>query len=91
MLVRAIEERSRNHPDRVVRLLGLVGDEPFEVLIFRGFSKPTHPTAFDQTPPCCLREHGDRADLLQGPLNPSSEVLLVGGMSPEDLLAQASW
>lgn len=93
MLVRAIEERSRNHPDRVVRLLGLVGDEPLEVLIFRGFSSSTtHPTAFD--PDTSVLPQGtrlDQADLLQGPLNPSSEVLLVGGMSPEDLLAQASW
>jgi len=93
ILVRAIEERSRNHPDRVVRLLGLVGDEPLEVLIFRGFSSSTtHPTAFD--PDTSVLPQGtrlDQADLLQGPLNPSSEVLLVGGMSPEDLLAQASW
>ena len=93
ILVRAIEERSRNHPDRVVRLLGLVGDEHLEVLIFRGFSSSTtHPTAFD--PDTSVLPQGtrlDQADLLQGPLNPSSEVLLVGGMSPEDLLAQASW
>ena len=93
MLVRAIEDRSRNHPDRVVRLRGLVGDEPLEVLIFRGFSSSTtHPTAFD--PDTSVLPQGtrlDQADLLQGPLNPSSEVLLVGGMSPEDLLAQASW
>ena len=93
MLVHAIEERSRNHPDRVVRLRGLVGDEPLEVLIFRGFSSSTtHPTAFD--PDTSVLPQGtrlDRADLLQGPLNPSSESLLVGGISLEDLLAQASW
>lgn len=93
MLVRAIEERSRNHPDRVVRLLGSVGDEPLELLIFRGFSSSTtHPTAFD--PDTSVLPEGtrlDRADLLQGPLNPFSESLLVGGISLEDLLAQASW
>lgn len=93
MLVRAIEERSRNHPDRVVRLRGLVGEEPLEVLIFRGFSSSTtHPTAFD--PDTSVLPEGtrlDRADLLQGPLNPSSEILLVRGTTPEDLLAQASW
>ena len=93
MLVRAFEERSRNHPDRVVRLLGWVGEEPLEVLIFRGFSSSTtHPTAFD--PDASVLPEGtrlDRVDLLQGPLNPSSETLLVGGMYPEDLLAQASW
>ena len=92
-LVREIEERSRDHPDRVVRLFGSVGDEPLELLIFRGFSSSTtHPTAFD--PDTSVLPQGtrlDQADLLQGPLNPSSEVLLVGGMSPEDLLAQASW
>ena len=93
MLVRAIEERSRNHPDRVVRLRGLVGDEPLEVLIFRGFSSSTtHPTAFD--PDTSVLPQGtrlDRADLLQGPLNPSSEILLVRGTTPVDLLAQDSW
>ena len=37
-LVQALEERTRVQPQRVVRLLGQVGDEPFELLIFRGFS-----------------------------------------------------
>ena len=47
-LVHAFEERTRQHPDRVVRLRGQVDDEPFELLIFRGFSSSTtHPTSFD--------------------------------------------
>ena len=47
-LVQALEERTRVLPQRVVRLRGQVGDEPFELLIFRGFSSSTtHPTAFD--------------------------------------------
>ena len=93
MLVCAFEERSRNHPDRVVRLLGWVGDEPLEVLIFRGFSSSTtHPTAFD--PDASVIPEGARldwAELLQGPLDPAGETRLVGPLNPEDLLAQASW
>jgi len=92
-LVREIEERSRDHPDRVVRLFGSVGDEPLELLIFRGFSSSTtHPTAFD--PDTSVLPEGtrlDRAELLQGPLNPASETLLAAGMLPEELLAQANW
>ena len=48
VLVQKLEERTRLQPDRVVRLHGAVGTEPFELLIFRGFSSiTTHPTAFD--------------------------------------------
>ena len=47
-LVSQLEERSRSHGDRVLRLMGVVGAEPFELLIFRGFSSSTtHPTRFD--------------------------------------------
>ena len=92
-LVREIEERSRDHPDRVVRLFGSVGDEPLELLIFRGFSSSTtHPTAFD--PDTSVLPEGtrlDRAELLQGPLSPGQEAVLAGPMPPNDLLAQANW
>ena len=45
-LVQELEERTRLSADRVVRLHGSVGDEPFELLIYRGFSSSTtHPTA----------------------------------------------
>ena len=50
-LVQALEERTRLQPQRVVRLRGQVGDEPFELLIFRGFSSST-----------CLLYTSDAAD-----------------------------
>ena len=92
-LVQALEERTRLHPQWVVRLRGLVGDVPFELVIFRGFSSSTtHPTAFD--PDASVLPEGTRlnqAELLQGPLLPSQEVVLAGPMPPNDLLAQDSW
>ena len=93
VLVQALEERTRVQPKRVVRLLGQVGDEPFELLIFRGFSSSTtHPTAFD--PDACVLPEGTtlaQAELLRGPLSPSQEVVLAGPMLPNDLLDQANW
>jgi len=92
-LVQALEERTRVQPQRVVRLRGQVVDEPFELLIFRGFSSSTtHPTAFD--PDASVLPEGtslDQAELLQGPLSPGQEVVLAGPMPPNDLLAQANW
>ena len=92
-LVQALEERTRLQPQRVVRLRGKVGDVPFELLIFRGFSSSTtHPTAFD--PDASVLPDGTclvQAELLQGPLSPAQEVLLAGPMPPNDLVAQASW
>lgn len=92
-LVQQLEERSRLEPDRVVRLRGSVDGEPFELLIFRGFSSSTtHPTAFDPDasvlPP---KTRLEQAELLQGPLNPSDAVVLAGPMAPADLLVQANW
>ena len=93
VLVQALEERTRGLPQRVVRLRGQVRDELFELLIFRGFSSSTtHPTAFD--PDASVLPAGtslDQAELLQGPLLPSQEVVLAGPMPPNDLLAQVSW
>ena len=92
-LVQQLEERTRLLPDRVVRLQGTVQDEPFELLIFRGFSSSTtHPTAFD--PDASVLPEGtalERAELLQGPLNPAESTVLMGPLSPVALLAQASW
>ena len=92
-VMQALEQRTRSQPQRVVRLRGQVRDEPFELLIFRGFSSSTtHPTAFD--PDASVLPEGtslDQAELLQGPLLPSQEVVLAGPMPPNDLLAQASW
>ena len=93
VLVQALEERTRGLPQRVVRLRGQVRHELFELLIFRGFSSSTtHPTAFD--PDASVLPEGtslEQAELLQGPLSPSHEVVLAGPMPPNDLLAQANW
>ena len=92
-LVQQLEERSRLAPDRVVRLTGTVFREPFELLIFRGFSSSTtHPTAFD--PDASVLPDGTRlelAELLQGPLNPADHSVVAGPMAPGDLLAQDRW
>lgn len=92
-LVQQLEERSRLAPDRVVRLKGTVFNEPFELLIFRGFSSSTtHPTAFD--PDASVLPDGtslERAELLQGPLNPVNSSVMAGPMAPSDLLAQVRW
>jgi hypothetical protein len=92
-LVAQLEERSRNHADRVLRLLGVVGVESFELLIFRGFSScTTHPTRFD--PDASVLPDGTVlrcAELLLGPLTPGDESVLAGPMPPADLLAQADW
>ena len=92
-VVQALEERTRAQPQRVVRLRGQVGDVPFELLIFRGFSSSTtHPTAFD--PDASVLPEGttlDQAELLRGPLSLTQEVVLAGPMLPNDLMAQANW
>ena len=92
-LVLQLEERSRQEPDRVVRLTGNVDGEPFELLIFRGFSSSTtHPTDFDPDASVLPPETQlEQAELLQGPLNPSNAVVLAGPMSPADLLVQTNW
>ena len=92
-LVQQLEERSRQEPDRVVRLTGNVDGEPFELLIFRGFSSSTtHPTAFDPDASVLPPETRlEQVELLQGPLNPSDAVVLAGPMAPADLLVQANW
>jgi hypothetical protein len=105
VLLRELEERSRARPDRVLRLRGtlpaadsletgaVTAGEPFELLIFRGFSSlTTHPTAFDPDRPAL--PEGSRietAELLQGPLDPSAPVLLAGPMAVEDLRRPEAW
>ena len=92
-LVHALEERTRQHPDRVVRLRGRVDAEPFELLIFRGFSSSTtHPTAFD--PDASVLPEGtllDQVEVLQGPLSPANEIVLAGPMQPGALLSDEHW
>jgi len=97
-LLARLEELSRSRPDRVLRLTGeLPGDEgglePFELLIFRGFSSSvSHPTAFDPDQPA-LPESARlmSAELLQGPLDPAAEQRVAGPMDPELLLEPDRW
>ena len=104
-----LEQLSRNRPDRVLRLRGALpapiesaapappaetaAMEPFELLIFRGFScSVTHPTDFDPDQP--LLPEGSRieaAELLAGPLNPAEEKLLAGPAPVEQFLLEPSW
>ncbi len=92
-LIQALEERTRQHPDRVVRLQGVIEDQLFELLIFRGFSSSTtHATEFD--PDASVLPQGtqlEQAELLQGPLDPADTTVLLGPMVPAALLNQASW
>ena len=96
-LLSHIEELSRSRPDRVVRLTGeLPGDgglEPFELLIFRGFSSSvSHPTAFDPDQPA-LPEAAqlDSGELLHGPLNPAAERRLAGPAAVQHFLDPGAW
>ncbi|MFM2159283.1 MAG: hypothetical protein RLZZ124_1757 [Cyanobacteriota bacterium] len=96
-----LEAISRDRPDRVLRLIGFLpampvepgSAEPYELLIFRGFSSSTtHPTAFD--PDQCVLPHGvviEAAVLLQGPLNPVLEQVLAGPAAPERFLDPSAW
>ncbi len=96
-LLLELEERSRSRPDRVLRLRGTLspdmGSEPFELLIFRGFSSlTTHPTAFDPDQPAL--PEGSRissAELLQGPLIPDGETVLAGPGPVETFLQDGAW
>lgn len=101
-LLAGLEELSRNHPDRVLRLRGTLPldpaqqthpAEPFELLIFRGFSSSvTHPTAFDPDSP--LLPEGTQiaaAELLRAPLKPGEEEVLAGPISPQVFLDSAHW
>lgn len=67
--------------------------EPFELLIFRGFSSSvTHPTAYDPDqsalPPGAELAS---AELLAGPLDPSNEQVLVAASAVEAFLDPAAW
>ncbi len=99
-LLLELEERSRVRPDRVLRLRGTLpaedaaaAEEPFELLIFRGFSSlTTHPTAFDPDRPAL--PEGSRitsAELLQGPLNPDAEILVAGPGTVTAFLESGAW
>ena len=94
----ALEAISREHPDRVLRLRGEMPgadapSEPFELLIFRGFSSSvSHPTAFDPDEPALPADATIvAAELLQGPYNPSDERLLRGPLAPESFCDAGLW
>jgi hypothetical protein len=106
-LLSALEELSRSRADRVLRLRGRLpvpgaasdgpggedGFEPFELLIFRGFSSSvSHPTAFDPDQPA-LPEGAliATAELLQAPLNPAAERVLDGPGPVQEFLSPERW
>jgi len=98
-LLAELEAISRSRSDRVLRLRGALpaeigaGWEPFELLIFRGFSSSvSHPTAFDPDQPA-LAESAQitAAELLQGPLNPAQETLLAGPVAVEAFREPGAW
>lgn len=95
----SLEERSRDRPDRMLRLRGRLpacGDgagEAFELLIFRGFSSlTTHPTGFDPDQ-AALPEGALIAsvELLAAPLDPAQPMLLAGPTAVERLLSSDPW
>jgi hypothetical protein len=97
-LLSGLEAISRGRPDRVLRLRGELvaagsAAEPYELLIFRGFSSSTtHPTAFD--PDQSVLPDGVRitsAELLTGPLDPSAEQVLAAGSDPQAYLQPSAW
>jgi hypothetical protein len=105
-LLQALESLSRSRPDRLLRLRGQVpvnvmgdpdstgqGLEPFELLIYRGFSSSTtHPTAFDPDRPAL--PEGSRiesAELLEGPLDPAVQRVLAGPVVATEFLRIESW
>lgn len=97
-LLAELEAISRSRPDRVLRLRGRwapqgAAAEPYELLIFRGFSSSTtHPTGFDPDQP--LLPEGVElctAELLAGPLNPQAEQLLASGSDPQAYLQPSAW
>jgi hypothetical protein len=99
-LLAALEEVSRGRPDRVLRLRGSLpaggggnGPEPFELLIFRGFSSSTtHPTAFDPDRPALPEEARiELAEVLQGPLDPARPRPLAQAADPRRFLDPSAW
>ncbi len=99
-LLLALETLSRERPDRVLRLLGTVPSaedpcqlEAFELVLYRGFSSSTtHPTAFD--PDENVLPDGavlSSAQLLQGPLNPADEIVLLGPEPVATFLTPQRW
>jgi hypothetical protein len=91
--IEQLEACSRSRPDRVLRLRGELEGEPYELLIYRGFSSSTtHPTAFDPDRPVLPAGTViEGAELLAGPLNPAAEERLAGPVPPERFLDPGGW
>ena len=92
-----LEALSSRFPQRALRLRGTLpgdqGPEPFELVLFRGFSSSlTHPTAFDPDQPLLPSEATiNSAVLLQAPLNPAAEQVLAGPRPAQDFLDPGLW
>lgn len=106
VLLAELEAISRERPDRVLRLRGAVpvdgagtpcaaggALEPFELLIFRGFSSSvSHPTGFDPDVPALPEgTQIEAAELLVGPLNPAAEQRIAGPEPVERFRSPAGW
>ena len=97
-LLAELEAISRERSDRVLRLRGELpvdgeAREPFELLIFRGFSSSvSHPTGFDPDVPALPEGSAiNGAELLAGPLNPAAEQLLAGPEPVERFRTPVGW
>lgn len=99
-LLSRLEAISRERPDRVLRLRGLLPgglstaeSEPFEVVLYRGFSSSTtHPTDFDADQPVLPPEAViDQVELLAGPLNPQAEQVLARTTAGSEFLTPEAW
>ena len=84
-LLQRLEALSAHRHDWVLRCRGHLGcGEPFEVIVFRGFSSSTsHSTTADADVP--LLGAGDQLEtieILKAPLNPGAEQVLHPPMAP---------
>ena len=93
-----LENISSYHHDWLLRCHGrLAGGQPFELIVFRGFSSSTsHSTTADADVP--LLKAGDQLEtieILKAPLEPGVEHVLQPAMTPEQfwqaLAADQSW
>ncbi|MEB3306815.1 MAG: hypothetical protein VKK98_01545 [Cyanobacteriota bacterium] len=105
-MLAGLEAISRDRPDRVLRLRGHLPvdpngypraggerSEPFELLVFRGFSSSvTHPTAVD--PDVSVLPEGSTingAELLRGPLTAEPEQPITEALPVSAFLDPAAW
>ncbi len=81
-----LEALSAHHPNWVLRCRGhLASGEPFELILFRGFSSSTsHSTTVDADG--SLLQAGDQLEtieILKAPLQPDGEQILQPARAPE--------